>query len=96
MSRGEDLLRLLMDTMEADMGGFEDIKPIIDAEKELRSYIAGLENAVACITEASNMIERSSYVEDSEEFTPRDFNMIEDQNSIIDDINREGFEVFGE
>jgi len=47
--KGEVLLKALMDTIEADKGGFEYIKPMIDAESALKLYIAGLESAIGFI-----------------------------------------------
>jgi len=65
---------------------------VIDTRKAVIDYTNGLENVLLGVVKSiDNAIDT---LEESEEFTPRDFNMIEEQNNIIDEINREGFETF--
>lgn len=89
MNRGEELIRKFEEALlhMAKTLDKKDVTPAIEAKMRLREYIAGLEIPT----------EPLSYEDDPMscgDFTPEDFNMIEERNTIIDDINNEGFEIF--
>jgi len=77
------------------------------ARVELRDYVAGMEDVLESVAQSIDVaiagLETYNpiIVEEDEgmccgDFTPRDFNMIEEHNTIIDDTNKEGFEIFNE
>jgi len=75
---------------------------VTDTKKALLDYTVGMEDVLESVAKSIDVaiagLETYNpiIVEEDEEmscgdFTPRDFNMIEERNTIIDDINREGF-----
>lgn len=112
MNRGEELIRKFEEAVihmtttyweyyerEHSPEYKEACKQAQVARKAAIEYVAGIENSLAFIAGAvEGAIEMINPEEDMGcgDFTPEDFNMIEERNTIIDNINNEGFEIFEE